>query len=165
MTAKIILARRRIDRLHFEVWLDITRRVTPTVATGTPVTASTATTATVTGTPLTVNAWQGWIIVAGTVWGWITANTTSVVTVTGWFKTSDGTAGTPPPATTVYTVAAPDEAYMLRRDYPLGYETGRPAAAAANIAAELIAAGNAQLATIADTIAGGTALSIEGQTF
>jgi hypothetical protein len=165
MTAKIVTARRRIDRLAFVVWLDITKRVTPTVSTGTPLTAATATSGTVTGTPLTAGAWVGWIIQTASVWGLITANTTSVVTVTGWFKTSDGTSGTTPIASTAFTVAAPDERYMLRRDYPLGYESGRTAAALVNINAELVTAAQDQLARVADENSGGVVLSIEGQTF
>ena len=165
MTASVVTARRHIDRLSFAIWLDITKRVTPTDSTGSPFTAATAATGTVTGSPLVVNAWTGWVIQTANVWGYIVGNTTSVVKVNGWWKVSDGTPGSTPSAATAYTVAAPDERYMVRRDYPLGIETGRPAAALVAIRAELVTAAQAQLDLIRDEDSGGVALSIEGQTF
>lgn len=161
MAGKILSARRFVaGYLRFVVWLDISKRVTPTVTTGTPITAATATSCTVTGTPLTVNAWVGWVIQTATVFGYITANTTSVITVTGWFSTTTGLVGTTPANATAYTVAALDERWTLRRDYPFGYNN-----AMAAVQAELVAAGQAQIAANADQDSGGTPLSIEGQTF
>jgi hypothetical protein len=76
--------------------------------TGTPLTASSSTSGTVTGTPLTassstVQGQQQHILVDTTaspnVWGLVTSNTTSVVTVPAWYKKTDGTAGSTPGST------------------------------------------------------------------
>lgn len=79
--------------------------------TGTPFTATTATSATVTGTPLTassstVQGQQQNIVLAGTTtsYGLITSNTTSVLTIPAWYKSTDGTAGSTPGATEAYTL-------------------------------------------------------------
>jgi hypothetical protein len=78
--------------------------------TGTPFTAATATSATVTGTPLTassatVRGLQGTIVVPGTtaVWGLVTSNTTSVLTIPAWYNQSNGAAGSTPGATEAFT--------------------------------------------------------------
>lgn len=81
-------------------------------ATGSPFTAGSATTGTVTATPLTASATtamgQQMSIIENTGnatphWGLITSNTTSVVTVPAWYKVSDGTAaGTTPANTNAY---------------------------------------------------------------
>ena len=68
--------------------------------TGSPATATSATSLTVTGTPLTANALRGWRIVAdnGTsapVYGNIVDNTTSVITVDQWWTGADGAGSTP----------------------------------------------------------------------
>lgn len=80
---------------------------------GTPFTATTASSATVTGTPLTassttVQGAQQSIVLPGTttVWGLVTANTTSVLTVPAWYKVADGTLGATPGATEAYTKLA-----------------------------------------------------------
>lgn len=78
-------------------------------ATGSPFTAGTATTGTVTGTPLTASSstvmGQQMAIIENTGhatphWGLVTSNTTSVVTVPAWYKVSDGTAAGVTPANT-----------------------------------------------------------------
>lgn len=79
--------------------------------TGTPFTATTATSATVTGTPYsassgTVQGEQQLIVKAGTTasYGLILSNTTSVLTIPAWYKTADGTAGTTPGGTEAFTL-------------------------------------------------------------
>ena len=79
--------------------------------TGTPFTATTATTATATGTPYTassstVQGEQQLIVVPGTtaVYGLILSNTTSVLTIPAWYKVSDGTAGSTPGSTEAFTL-------------------------------------------------------------
>lgn len=89
---------------------------TLSATTGTPFTSVTATTATVTGTPYTassttVQGQQQNIVIPGTTasLGFIASNSTSVLTLrdngtTGWFKQSDGTAGTTPGGTEAFTL-------------------------------------------------------------
>lgn len=79
--------------------------------TGTPFTATTATSATATGTPYTassgtVQGEQQLIVVPGTttVYGLILSNTTSALTVPAWYKVSDGTAGSTPGATEAFSI-------------------------------------------------------------
>lgn len=82
--------------------------------TGTPFTAGSATTGTVTATPLTASSstvqGQQQTIFENTGnatphWGLVTSNTTSVVTVPAWYKVSDGTAaGTTPANGNAYTI-------------------------------------------------------------
>lgn len=82
--------------------------------TGTPFTNATASTFTATGTPFTassstVQGLQQSIVVPGTttVWGFIQSNTTSVGTLAsnpGWWKQSDGTAGSTPGNTEAFSV-------------------------------------------------------------
>lgn len=82
-------------------------------ATGSPFTAGSATTGTVTATPLTASSAtvQGQIMSifentgnATPSWGFVTSNTTSVVTVPAWYKVSDGTAGANPANTNTYVI-------------------------------------------------------------
>jgi hypothetical protein len=84
--------------------------------TGTPFTAGSATTGTVTGTPLTASSTtvqgQQQTIATDTsnatpMWGLVTSNTTSVVTVPAWYKISDGTAAGATPANTDTLVFRP----------------------------------------------------------
>lgn len=77
--------------------------------TGTPFTATSATSGTVTGTPYTASSGsqqgeQQLIVVSGTVWGLVLSNTSSVLTIPAWYKTSDGTAGTTPSGTAAFTL-------------------------------------------------------------
>lgn len=85
-------------------------------ATGSPITAGSATTATVTGTPLTASSstiqglQQNILHDTGSatpMWGLITSNTTSVVTVPAWYKVSDGTAAGVTPLNTETFVTRP----------------------------------------------------------
>ena len=83
-------------------------------ATGSPFTSGSATTGTVTATPLTASSatvmGQQMSIIENTGnatphWGVITSNTTSVVTVPAWYKVADGTAaGTTPANTNAYVL-------------------------------------------------------------
>jgi hypothetical protein len=82
-------------------------------ATGSPFTAGSATTGTVTATPLTASSTtalgQQFSIFENTgnatpSWGLVTSNTTSVVTVPAWYKVSDGTAGANPANTNTYVI-------------------------------------------------------------
>lgn len=84
-----------------------------TSTTGTPATASSATSLTATGTPYTASSSsvQGKTqhIVQDTtaspkVWGLILSNTTSAFTVPAWYKSTDGTAGSTPGATDAFNV-------------------------------------------------------------
>lgn len=84
---------------------------TLSATTGSPFTATTAASGTVTGTPLTassstVQGLQQNIVVAGTttVYGFITSNTTSVINIPAWYKVADGTAGSTPGSTEAYTL-------------------------------------------------------------
>jgi hypothetical protein len=81
------------------------------LTTGSPFTATTATSGTSTGTTLTassatVRGLQGNILVPGTtaVWGLITSNTTSVFTVPAWYNQSNGAAGSTPGSTETYAI-------------------------------------------------------------
>jgi hypothetical protein len=84
-----------------------------TDATGSPFTAGSATTGTVTATPLTASSatvmGQQMSIFDNTnatrvSWGLVTSNTTSVITVPAWYKTADGTAGTAPVNADTYVI-------------------------------------------------------------
>jgi hypothetical protein len=81
--------------------------------TGTPFTATGASSGTVTGTPYTassttVQGEQQLVVFPGTttVWGLILSNSTSVLTIptNGWYKVADGTAGSTPGATEAFTI-------------------------------------------------------------
>jgi hypothetical protein len=84
-----------------------------TDATGSPFTAGSATSGTITGTVLTASSatvmGQQMSIFDNTnatrvSWGLVTANTTSVITVPAWYKTADGTAGTAPVNADTYVI-------------------------------------------------------------
>lgn len=81
-----------------------------------PATATSATSLTATGTPWGVNAFQGFMVVAGAVYGLILSNTTSVLTIDRWYNpaTPGGAAGSTPGATVVFTIvpAAPPSQFM-----------------------------------------------------
>jgi len=79
--------------------------------TGTPFTATTATSATATGTPYsassgTVQGEQQLIVVPGTttVYGLVLSNTTSILSIPAWYKVSDGTAGSTPGSTETFVL-------------------------------------------------------------
>lgn len=84
-----------------------------TDATGSPFTAGSATTGTVTATPLTPSSstvmGQQMSIFDNTnatriSWGLVTSNTNAVITVPAWYKTADGTAGTAPVNADTYVI-------------------------------------------------------------
>lgn len=84
---------------------------TLSATTGTPFTATTAASATATGTPYTASSTtvpgqQIHIVKAGTtaVYGLVLSNSTSVLTIPAWYKTTDGTAGATPGATEAFTI-------------------------------------------------------------
>lgn len=81
------------------------------VTTGTPLTGSSATSATAqaasyTASSTTVKGEQQLIVVPGTtaVYGLITSNGTAVLNIPAWYKTSDGTAGATPGTTEAITI-------------------------------------------------------------
>lgn len=69
-------------------------------------TNSSATSLTATGTPFVTNAYVGQMVVAGSVYGVVLSNTTSVLTVDQWYVPSSpgGAAGSTPSTTAVYTI-------------------------------------------------------------
>jgi hypothetical protein len=84
-----------------------------TDSTGSPFTAGSATTGTVTATPLTPSSatvmGQQLSIFDNTnatrvSWGLVTSNTNAVITVPAWYKTADGTAGTAPVNADTYLI-------------------------------------------------------------
>jgi hypothetical protein len=84
-----------------------------TDATGSPFTAGSATSGTVTATPLTASSstvmGQQMSIFDNTnatriSWGLVTSNTNAVITVPAWYKTADGTAGTAPVNADTYVI-------------------------------------------------------------
>lgn len=84
---------------------------TLTATTGSPFTATTASTGTVTGTPLTassstVRGQQLNVVEAGTTtsYGLVLSNTTSVFTFGKWYNSATGAAGTTPGSTEAYTI-------------------------------------------------------------
>lgn len=81
--------------------------------TGTPATASSATSLTATGTPFTASSssvqgrTQHAVVdttASPNVYGLILSNSTSVLTVLAWYKATDGTAGTTPGATDAFKI-------------------------------------------------------------
>jgi hypothetical protein len=79
--------------------------------TGSPFTATTATSWTDTGSAqtassATVRGLQGFIVVPGTtaVWGLNLSNTTHVGTISGWYNQSNGAAGSTPGSTEAFTI-------------------------------------------------------------
>jgi hypothetical protein len=79
--------------------------------TGTPFTATSATSATVTATPYSassgsVQGEQQLVVKPGTttVYGLVLSNTTSVLTIPAWYKVADGTAGSTPGTTEAFTL-------------------------------------------------------------
>jgi hypothetical protein len=84
---------------------------TLSATTGSPFTATTATTATATATPFTASSatvagQQLTVFEAGTttVYGLVLSNTTSVITIPAWYTVAGGTAGSTPGSTETYTI-------------------------------------------------------------
>lgn len=125
---------------------------------GTIATATSSTSLTATSTPFVASAYIGQIVVAeettnAPVWGVITANTTSVLTVDGW-KNGDGTAGTTPGSTCNYHIlpgVAPFR-YMA-----LTENSGAASAATTTLTGEITTGGCGRaLATYAHTLGAAT---------
>lgn len=116
-------------------------------------TATSATTLTATATPFVASAYIGHHVVAGTVYGVITANSTSVLTIDQWYTPGSpgGAAGSTPGSTTTYVILpgnAPSWYMALTTD------TGAPSASDTTLASEITAAGSGcirKLATYAHT--------------
>lgn len=116
-------------------------------------TSTTATSLTNTGASFTTNAYIGHIVVAGTVYGVITANTGTVLTVDRWYNpaTPGGAAGSTPGGTSAYVIlpgGAPAW-YMA-----LTANATAPAAGDTTLAAEITTGGGGlirKLATYAHT--------------
>ncbi len=120
-------------------------------STGTPATATTGTSLTVTGTPLTSNVLKGRRIRTGAdVYGNVGSNTTSVVTVDQWWTVADGVATTPG-ATAAFAI---DPGYAPARFIALTENVTAPAVTDTALAAEITTGGCARaLATYAHTTA------------
>ena len=102
-------------------------------STGTPFTATSATSGTVTGTPLTSNALKGRRIRTGAdVYGNVGSNTTSVVTVDQWWTVADGVATTP--GNVAFTI---DPGYAPARFIGLTENAGAPAVTDTALTGEL----------------------------
>lgn len=91
---------------------------------GTPATSTTATSLTNTGASWTVDAWIGYIVVAGSVFGRINDNTATVLTVDAWLN-ADGTAGSTPAGTSAYVIVPGSGTAVF---IALTTDTGAPAA-------------------------------------
>lgn len=128
-------------------------------------TASSSTSLTATGTPFVASAYIGQIVIAeettnAPVWGVITANTTSVLTIDGW-KNGDGTAGTTPGSTANYQIlpgAAPFRYIALTEN------ASAASAATTTLTGEITTGGCGRaLATYAHTL--GTSTATLSKTF
>jgi hypothetical protein len=82
-----------------------------TAVTGSPFTATSATTGTVTATPLTASSAtvagsQQMVVEAGTTasWGLVLTNTTSIFTFPAWYATATGAVGATPAGTETFTI-------------------------------------------------------------
>ncbi len=134
-------------------------------AVGSPATAATATSLTVTGTPLTASGLIGHRIyvdstTASPVYGNIGANTTSVITVDQWWNTDD-TTGTTPAATAAFSVTS---GLGSARFIGLTTGTAAPAVGDTTLETEITTGGLARaLATFAHT--GGTTTYTLSKTF
>lgn len=118
-------------------------------STGTPATATSATSLTVTGTPLTANALKGRRIRTGAdVYGNVGSNTTSVVTVDQWWTVADGVAATPG-STAPFAI---DPGYGPARFVALTENAGAPAVTDTALTGEITTGGCARtLGTYAHT--------------
>lgn len=104
-------------------------------------TATSSTSLTATGTPFVASAYIGQWVVAGTVYGVILSNTTSVLTIDQWYNpaTPGGAAGSTPSGTTTFSIMPAAAAAM--------YMAITTDASAANVtdttlASEVVAAGS-----------------------
>lgn len=119
-------------------------------------TATTATSLTCTGKAWTTNIWAGHTVTAGTVYGVVTSNTATVLTVDRWYTpaTPGGAAAATPSGTSTFVVVpgAQPAAYLA-----LTENATAPAAADTVLTGELTAGGlNRALATYAHTAGAAT---------
>lgn len=115
----------------------------PGTTSGSPATAVTATSLTATGSPWGVNAYKGWRVHAvntggAPVYGNIGSNTSSVLTVDGWWLGNDTASGTNPAATAQFAIA-PGQGNA--RYIGLTTNTTAPSAADLTLVGELTANG------------------------
>lgn len=116
-------------------------------------TATTATSLTATGTPFVASAYIGHHVVAGTVYGVVTANTTSVLTIDQWYTPGSpgGAAATTPSGTSTYVVLPGNAPYWYMA---ITTDTASPGATDTTLPSEITAAGSGcirKLATYAHT--------------
>jgi hypothetical protein len=131
--------------------------VLPAGGQGSPLTAISATTATVTGTPYTTNQLAGMRIVIPVtglttrpVYGNIISNTTSVITVDGWWDISTEAIGTTPAATSAFVILP---GYGSGRYMALTQDAAAAAATDTALASEITTGGCARaLAAYAHTL-------------
>jgi hypothetical protein len=122
------------------VWANVLAQQTATASSSTSITA--------TGTPFTASAYIGYIVVDNTtgVWGLITANTTSVLTVDRWYNpaTPAGTAATTPGTTDKFTIvqSAPPAQFIA-----VSTTNSAPSATDTTMAGEITTAGGGFLRT------------------
>lgn len=116
-------------------------------------TATTATSLTATGTPFVASAYIGHIVTAPGVYGVITANTTSVLTVDQWYTPSapGGAAASTPSSTAVYTILPGNAPYWYMA---ITTNATAPSASDTTLTSEITTAGGGlirKLATYAHT--------------
>jgi hypothetical protein len=111
-------------------------------------TATSATSLTATGTPFVASAYIGQMVAAGSAYGVITANTTSVLTVDQWYVPSSpgGAAATTPGATTTYVILPGQAPAMFMA---LTTNATAPSATDTSLASELATAGSGLIRKIA----------------
>ena len=132
---------------------------------GTIATASSSTSLTATGTPFVASAYIGMIVIAeestnAPVWGVISGNTTSVLTVDGW-KNGDGSTGTTPGSTCNYQILPGTAPY---RYMALTENAGAASASTTTLTGEITTGGCGRaLATYAHTL--GTSTFTLSKTF
>lgn len=116
-------------------------------------TATTATSLTATGTPFVASAYIGHHVVAGSVYGIVTGNTSSVLSFDQWYVPGSpgGAAGTTPGSTTTYVILPGNAPYWYMA---LTTDTASPSASDTSLPSEITAAGSGclrKLATYAHT--------------
>jgi hypothetical protein len=116
-------------------------------------TATTATSLTATATPFVASAYIGHIVFAGAVYGVITANTTSVLTIDQWYTPGSpgGAAAATPSGTSVYVIAPGNAPYWYMA---ITTNATAPSASDTTLTSEITTAGGGlirKLATYAHT--------------
>lgn len=116
-------------------------------------TATSATSLTATGTPFVASAYIGHTVVAGSVYGVVTANTTSVLTIDQWYTPGSpgGAAASTPGGTSTYVILPGNAPYWYMA---ITTDTASPGATDTSLPSEITAAGSGclrKLATYAHT--------------